>query len=292
MSQQNSELSLFDVWDMENLGKDIPVYDYVPSVDDPTLAKSSSGTLNIQDVIRAIAESDYGFLDRLEPHLKKQFNPYLTLKWLSGIDTSTYISFNSKMLESHIGAWKTQGKKFLTEFIECHNNEVGTNNILKASKYQAGDYDWRIKITATSMDDAMLFLENLNACLETNLTPLPPTNDEDPSLYLMALNTMVNKDFWEMRNDPEMVFRLMCYCSEITGYRNPNRVWRGTKTNQRIVKMRKFANDVFSIKAVDDQELQIMFDTMTTDEVTYYMEMLGIPDKEINSNLKLFEACK
>lgn len=288
----SQELCLFDVWDMQNLGTDVPKYFYDEETDEPAETRRSGDNLNIQDVIKAIAASDYGFLDRLEPHQKKQFNPYLTLKWLSGIDTSTYISFNSKTLESYIGAWKTQGKKFLSEFIECYNNDTGTNNIMKASKYQAGDYDWRIKVTATSMADAMLFLEMLNSVLEANLTPLPTPEEEDPSIYLMALNTLVNKNFWEMRNDPELVFRMMCYCSEFTGYRNPNRVWQGTQSNQRIVKMRKFVADVFGVSDLNDQEIQLVFSNNTTEEVTYYMEMLGLPDNEIKSNLKLFEACK
>lgn len=294
MSQQEAGLSLFDVWDMDNLGTDVPKYYYDESVDDPETTKQRSGeTLNIQDVIKAISESDYGFLDRLEPHLKKQFNPYLTLKWLSGIDsTSAYISFNSKMLESYIGVWKTFGKKFLTDLIECHNNEAGNNNVLKAIKYQAGEYDWRIKITATTMDDAMRFLDSLNMCLDTTLTPLPPSEEDDPTMYLMALNTLVNKNFWDMRNDPDMVFRMMCYCSEFTEYRNPRRVWRGTTTNLKHNKLRKFAHDVFGLEAICDQELQLIFDSISTDELTYFMQMLGIPDNEIKSNLKLFEACK
>lgn len=288
----SQELCLFDVWDMDNLGTDVPKYFYDGTTDEPSEERRSGDNLNIQDVIKAIAESDYQFLERLEPHKRKQFNPYLTLKWLSGIDTSTYISFNSKMLESYIGAWKTQGKKCLTEIIECYNNDTGTNNILKASKYQAGDYDWRIKITATSMADAMQFLDVMNSLLEAKLTPLPNPTEEDPTIYLMALNTLVNKNFWDMRNDPDLVFRMMCYCSEFTGYRNPSRVWQRTQTSQKLTKMRKFVSDVFNITAMPDREIELFFSTNTSDEVTCYMEMLGLPDNEIKSNLKLFEACK
>lgn len=111
------------------------------------------------------------------------------------------------------------------------------------------------------------------------------TVDDDPDLmryYLMSVNLHVNKHFDVIRHHPQLVYLLMNAASPKMG--NMKHTWIPPGKKGKANKRQQLFQKLFPSYNMD--EIEIMAERNSNEEVEKYLQDLGWSDKEIAAALK------
>lgn len=252
--------------------------------------------LDLATLLEHIDIGDYQYFDSLSDDAKSQFQPYTALRWVSSLDDSLLVTFNSKRVESVFGSWKQGGKEALNELVDaCKSNGIKVSSV---SKYEHAKYDWRIKFAVGDTSSANKFIEEMKQFGITGAEIVSLVDTTTAKYHLIMLNEMVNVGFWDMKNHPELIYQLLCSVSEMVGKEKRTHNWlpfpKGLKNvNREIFDIIKKTQPETISTQMNEAEYRILL--LSYDKKTFgtLLEEMGFQPNESKPLLKLFkEECE
>lgn len=265
----------------------------ISSEDEDAVAESNI-KLDINLLLEKIDMAEYGYYETLSDKEKKHFQPYIVLRWLSALDDSVQVTYNAKKVEAIFGKWSGGGKEALNE-LKDEFNSTGQGTCISAAKYEHAKYDWRIKFAVQDRASADAFIATMNEFGIGGSEIVSLVDNLTIKYQLIMLNDMVNKDFWEMKNHPELVYQLMCSVSEMVGPAKRAHNWiphcKGLKNvDKNVFNIIKRTLPPASATQLNEAEYKILLMSYTKDTFQTVLEELGLGESDIKSLLKLFKA--
>lgn len=253
---------------------------------------NSTKVFSIGDVLSKIDNAHYKFYEEMTDDEKKNFTPYTVLRWVSSLDDSMQVTFSSSKVESVFGKWKSGGKEALNELVkELQNENIGCTNV---TKYNHGDYDWRIKFSVKSKSDADLLIDSMKQFGITGSEIISLIDSTTLKYQLIMLNDMINDGFWSMKEHPELVYQLLCAVQDMIGKGDKIHNWlpfpKGLKNvNTELFELiKKTQNSTISTQMNED-EYKILLLSYDKQSFKDLLENMGYQDKELKSIFKMFK---
>lgn len=264
------------------------------SSDDDESISGTSHKLDMNLLLEKIDMADYGYYDTLSDKEKKHFQPYIVLRWISSLDDSVQVTYNAKKVESIFGKWSSGGKDALNELKDEFNN-TNAGVCISTAKYEHAKYDWRIKFAVQDRASADALIENMKEFGITGHEIVSLVDNTTIKYHLIMLNDMVNQNFWEMKNHPELVYQLMCSVSEIIGPQKRAHNWlphcKGLKNvDTDIFEIIKRTQSEYTSVSMNEEEYKILLSGYTKSTFEDLLKDLGLSEQEIKSLLKQFKA--
>lgn len=252
--------------------------------------------LDIGTLLKHIDTADYDFYDSLDDDIKKQFQPYTALRWVSSLDDSMAVTYKAKDVEAVFGKWTAGGKEALNELKE-EINKTKINSCSSVSKYEHAKYDWRIKFSVSSESASKLVIDEMMEMGLTSISVESLVSKETAQYQLLLLNDLVNENFWEMQNHPELVYSLLCATQSVVGQGEMKHNWlpfcKGmSNVNSEILEVMKKQCSELSAAQLNLEEYKILLSSYTDDEFTSLVKDMGNTESEIKSLVKLFKSEK
>lgn len=265
----------------------------ITSEEEDVIAESNI-KLDMNLLLEKIDMADYGYYDTLSDKEKKHFTPYTVLRWVSSLDDSVQVTYNAKKVEAIFGKWSAGGKEALNE-LRDEFNSTGLGTCISTSKYEHAKFDWRIKFAVQDRQSANALIEYMTEFGITGHEIVSLVDSTTIKYHLLMLNDMVNENFWEMKNHPELVYQLMCSVSEMVGAVRQTHNWlpfcKGLKNvNKDLFEIIKRTQSEYVSTQLNEAEYRILllgYDKTTFGEL---LEELGLGESDIKSLLKQFKA--
>ncbi|UYE98709.1 hypothetical protein XbC2_280 [Xanthomonas phage XbC2] len=264
------------------------------SSEDEDSASESNHKLDMNLLLEKIDMADYGYYETLSDKEKKHFQPYIVLRWISSLDDSVQLTYNAKKVEAIFGKWSGGGKEALNE-LKDEFNSTGNGICISTAKYEHAKYDWRIKFAVqdrASADALVLLMKEFGITGHEIISLIDSTTIK---YHLIMLNDMVNSNFWEMKNHPELVYQLMCSVSEMIGPQKRAHNWlahcKGLKNvDKNIFEIIKRTQPESVSVQMNEAEYKILLSSYTKETFEELLKDLGSSEQEIKTLLKLFKA--
>ena len=258
---------------------------------------SSTGTntkLDMNLLLEKIDMADYDYFDTLSDKEKKHFQPYIVLRWVSSLDDSVQVTYNARKVESIFGKWSSGGKDALNE-LKDEFNSTGAGVCISAAKYEHAKYDWRIKFAVQDKASADALIATMQEFGIGGSEIISLIDSTTIKFHLIMLNDMVNKDFWDMKNHPELVYQLMCSVSEMIGPQKRAHNWlphcKGIKNvDKTLFEIIKRTQSEYTAVQLTEAEYKILLSGYTKDTFEELLKDLGSSEQEVKSLLKQFKA--
>jgi hypothetical protein len=258
---------------------------------------SSTGTntkLDMNLLLEKIDMADYDYFDTLSDKEKKHFQPYIVLRWVSSLDDSVQVTYNARKVESIFGKWSSGGKDALNE-LKDEFNSTGAGVCISAAKYEHAKYDWRIKFAVQDKASADALIATMQEFGIGGSEIISLIDSTTIKFHLIMLNDMVNQDFWDMKNHPELVYQLMCSVSEMIGPQKRAHNWlphcKGIKNvDKTLFEIIKRTQSEYTAVQLTEAEYKILLSGYTKDTFEELLKDLGSSEQEVKSLLKQFKA--
>jgi len=258
---------------------------------------SSTGAntkLDMNLLLEKIDMADYDYFDTLSDKEKKHFQPYIVLRWVSSLDDSVQVTYNARKVESIFGKWSSGGKDALNE-LKDEFNSTGAGVCISAAKYEHAKYDWRIKFAVQDRASADALIATMQEFGIGGSEIISLIDSTTIKFHLIMLNDMVNKDFWDMKNHPELVYQLMCSVSEMIGPQKRAHNWlphcKGIKNvDKTLFEIIKRTQSEYTAVQLTEAEYKILLSGYTKDTFEELLKDLGSSEQEVKSLLKQFKA--
>lgn len=258
---------------------------------------SSTGAntkLDMNLLLEKIDMADYDYFDTLSDKEKKHFQPYIVLRWVSSLDDSVQVTYNARKVESIFGKWSSGGKDALNE-LKDEFNSTGAGVCISAAKYEHAKYDWRIKFAVQDKASADALIATMQEFGIGGSEIISLIDSTTIKFHLIMLNDMVNRDFWDMKNHPELVYQLMCSVSEMIGPQKRAHNWlphcKGIKNvDKTLFEIIKRTQSEYTAVQLTEAEYKILLSGYTKDTFEELLKDLGSSEQEVKSLLKQFKA--
>jgi len=258
---------------------------------------SSTGAntkLDMNLLLEKIDMADYDYFDTLSDKEKKHFQPYIVLRWVSSLDDSVQVTYNARKVESIFGKWSSGGKDALNE-LKDEFNSTGAGVCISAAKYEHAKYDWRIKFAVQDKASADALIATMQEFGIGGSEIISLIDSTTIKFHLIMLNDMVNQDFWDMKNHPELVYQLMCSVSEMIGPQKRAHNWlphcKGIKNvDKTLFEIIKRTQSEYTAVQLTEAEYKILLSGYTKDTFEELLKDLGSSEQEVKSLLKQFKA--
>jgi len=258
---------------------------------------SSTGAntkLDMNLLLEKIDMADYDYFDTLSDKEKKHFQPYIVLRWVSSLDDSVQVTYNARKVESIFGKWSSGGKDALNE-LKDEFNSTGAGVCISAAKYEHAKYDWRIKFAVQDRASADALIATMQEFGIGGSEIISLIDSTTIKFHLIMLNDMVNQDFWDMKNHPELVYQLMCSVSEMIGPQKRAHNWlphcKGIKNvDKTLFEIIKRTQSEYTAVQLTEAEYKILLSGYTKDTFEELLKDLGSSEQEVKSLLKQFKA--
>lgn len=263
------------------------------SEEEDAVAESNT-KLDINLLLEKIDMADYGYYDTLSDKEKKHFQPYVVLRWISSLDDSVQVTYNAKKVESVFGKWSNGGKEALNE-LKDEFNSTGAGVCISAAKYEHAKYDWRIKFAVQDRASANAFISTMSEFGVTGSEIVSLIDNLTIKYHLIMLNDLVNQDFWEMKDHPELVYQLMCSVSEMVGPAKRAHNWlphcKGLKNVDRtLFEFIKRTLPESSSTQLNEAEYKIILQSYTKETFEDTLKEFGLSESDVKGLLKQFKA--
>lgn len=264
------------------------------SSEDEELTSESKHKLDMNLLLEKIDMADYGYYETLSDKEKKHFQPYIVLRWISSLDDSVQLTYNAKKVEAIFGKWSGGGKEALNE-LKDEFNSTGEGNCISTSKYEHAKYDWRIKFAVQDRASADALVVMMKEFGITGHEIISLIDNTTIKYHLIMLNELVNSNFWEMKNHPELVYQLMCSVSDMIGPQKRAHNWlphcKGLKNvDKNIFDIIKRTQPETVAIQLNEVEYKILLNSYTKETFEELLKDLGSSDQEIKTLLKSFKA--
>lgn len=274
------------MWDYSNL----PV-----SSEEEEIANESKIKLDMNLLLEKIDMADYSYYETLTDKEKKHFTPYTVLRWMSSLDDSVQLTYSAKKLEGIFGKWKDGGKDALNE-LKDEFNRSGKGTCITVAKYEHAKFDWRIKFAVQDRASADAIVEMLKEFGVTSGQEIVSLIDSDTLKYhLIFLNDFVNQDLWSMKDQPELVYQLMCSVSDMVGAQKQAHNWlpfcKGMKNVDADVYgiIRSTQNTTVATQ-LNEVEYRILLGGYNKQSFKKLLEDMAKTDSEITNLMKKFKS--
>ncbi|SOK58554.1 hypothetical protein [Yersinia phage fHe-Yen9-04] len=252
--------------------------------------------LDMNLLLEKIDMADYGYYDSLSDKEKKHFQPYIVLRWASSLDDSVQVTYTAKKIENVFSKWSAGGKDALNELKDEFNNS-GSGTCISVAKYEHAKYDWRIKFAVKDIESAKSIIEYMKEFGITGHEIISLIDSTTIKNHLIILNEMVNQNFWEMKNHPELVYQLMCSVSEMIGPQKRAHNWishcKGLKNvDKMIFDIIKLTQPETIAVQMNEAEYKILLNSYTKETFEDLIKELGTGESEMKTLLKHFKAEK
>jgi hypothetical protein len=264
------------------------------SSEDEELTSESKHKLDMNLLLEKIDMADYGYYETLSDKEKKHFQPYIVLRWISSLDDSVQLTYNAKKVEAIFGKWSGGGKEALNE-LKDEFNGTGEGNCISTAKYEHAKYDWRIKFAVQDRASADALVVMMKEFGITGHEIISLIDNTTIKYHLIMLNELVNSNFWEMKNHPELVYQLMCSVSDMIGPQKRAHNWlphcKGLKNvDKNIFDIIKRTQPETVAIQLNEVEYKILLNSYTKETFEELLKDLGSSDQEIKTLLKSFKA--
>ena len=264
------------------------------SSEDEESVLDSKTKLDMNLLLEKIDMADYGYYETLSEKEKKHFQPYIVLRWISSLDDSVQVTYNAKKVEAIFGKWSSGGKDALNE-LKDEFNSSSSGVCISIAKYEHAKYDWRIKFAVQDKASADSLISTMNEFGIAGHEIVSLIDSTTIKYHLIMLNDMVNQNFWEMKNHPELVYQLMCSVSEMIGPQKRAHNWlphcKGLKNvDKNIFNIIKLTQSDYTSVNLNEAEYKILLSGYTKDSFEELLKDLGTSEQEIKSLLKQFKA--
>lgn len=262
--------------------------------EDDDITYGTQTKLDINLLLEKIDTAEYGYYDTLSDKEKKNFQPYIVLRWFSSLDDSVQVTYNSKKVESVFNKWSSGGKEALNELKEEFNSS-GSGMCISVSKYEHAKFDWRIKFAVQDISSANSLIESIKEFGITDHEIISLIDSTTIKYHLIMLNDMVNQNFWEMKNHPDLVYQLMCSVSDMVGSRKRTRNWlphcKGLKNvDKAIFEIIKRTQSEYTSVQLNEVEYKILLNSYTKESFEDLLKDLGTSESDIKTLLKHFKS--
>lgn len=262
--------------------------------EDEDSVTGSNTKLDMNLLLEKIDMADYGYFDTLSDKEKKHFQPYIVLRWVSSLDDSVQVTYNAKKVETVFGKWSDGGKDALNE-LKDEFNSTDAGICISTAKYEHAKYDWRIKFAVQDKSSANALISTMQEFGIGGSEIISLIDSTTIKYHLILLNDMVNQDFWEMKNHPELVYQLMCSVSEMIGPQKRAHNWlphcKGLKNvDKNLFEIIKRTQSEYTAAQLSEAEYKILLAGYTKETFSELLQDLGSSEQEIKSLLKLFKA--
>lgn len=250
--------------------------------------------LDMNLLLEKIDMADYSYYETLSEKEKKHFQPYIVLRWISSLDDSIQITYNSKKIEAIFGKWSSGGKDSLNE-LKDEFNLSGLGTCVSVAKYEHAKYDWRIKFAMKDNSSVNSFIDYISEFGISGHEIISLIDSETIKYHLTLLNNMVNVNFWEMKNHPELVYQMMCSVSSIIGAEKRAHNWlphcKGLKNVDKTIFdiIKSTQPDSIAVQ-MNESEYKILLFSYTVSTFNILLEDLGIPESDIKKIIKQFKS--
>lgn len=251
--------------------------------------------LDISEVLEKIDLADYDFYDSLSDKEKKLFTPYTVLRWLSSLDDSVQLTYSAKKLEAVFGKWKDGGKDVLNE-LKDEFNKKKQGQCINVSKYEHAKFDWRIKFAVQDRASANAIIEMLKEFGITSGEEIVSLIDSTTyKYYLVFLNDFVNQDMWSMKDQPELVYQLMCSVSDMIGAKKQTHNWlpfgKGIKNvDAELFDLIRSTQKVTIATQLNEMEYKILLLSYSTTSFKQFLSDMAYPEAEMKALMKKFKS--
>ncbi len=263
------------------------------SSEDEELATEAKIKLDMNLLLEKIDMADYGYYETLSDKEKKHFQPYIVLRWISSLDDSLQVTYSAKKVEAIFGKWSAGGKESLNELRDEFN---ATGNVcVSVAKYEHAKYDWRIKFAVQDRASADALISTMQEFGIGSSEIISLIDSTTIKYHLIMLNDMVNQNFWEMKNHPELVYALMCSVSEMIGAEKRAHNWlphcKGLKNvDKTIFEIIKKTQSEYTATQMNESEYRLLLAGYTKESFEDMLKDLGTSESEIKSTMKLFKS--
>ncbi len=267
----------------------------LPTASEDEESNTSSATkLDMNLLLEKIDMAEYDYYETLSDKEKKHFQPYIVLRWISSLDDSVQVTYTAKKVENIFGKWSSGGKDALNE-LKDEFNSTGAGVCISAAKYEHAKYDWRIKFAVQDRASAEALIETMKEFGITGHEISALIDSTTIKYHLIMLNDMVNQNFWEMKNHPELVYQLMCSVSEMIGPQKRAHNWlphcKGLKNvDKNIFDIIKRTQSEYTAANMNEAEYKILLSGYTKATFEDLLKDLGSSEQEIKTLLKQFKA--
>jgi len=104
---------------------------------------------------------------------------------------------------------------------------------------------------------------------------------------LILTNTLVNVNFWNLREHPELQWRLIALCGSGVKLRHS---WIAMPKRKKISKLAEFMLQWYP--SANNMELDLITNSMTRDDFEQFVKSTGATDQELQEQLEAFDEAK
>lgn len=261
---------------------------------DEDASASSGQKLDMNLLLEKIDMADYDYFDTLSDKEKKHFQPYVVMRWVSSLDDSVQVTYNARNIENTFGKWSSGGKDALNE-LKDEFNSANSGVCISVAKYEHAKFDWRIKFAVQDTASANSLIDSLKEFGITGHEIISLIDSTTIKYHILMLNDMVNVNFWEMKNHPELVYRLMCSVSDLIGPRKRAHNWlphcKGLKNVDRsLFEIIKKTQSEYAATQLNEAEYKILL--LSYDKATFetLLKDMGNSESDTKQLLKQFKS--
>lgn len=250
--------------------------------------------LDISEVLKNIDIGNTKYLKNLPDEEKKQFTPYVVMRFLGSLDDSVQLTYKSKDIENIMGKWTAGAKQVLNEFVD-EFNKTSSGICTNVKKYEHAKYDWRIGFSVQDMSTANALAEQMKEFGVTPIETVSLISASEMKNYLIMLNELVNVGFWDMQSFSEELYEMMCNVSKFTGTGELKRSWLAfakslkNTADEDIVNVIKKTVDPLTSNQINSSEYIIMLKAYDKKSFSTLLKELGTPEEDSKKLLTKFE---
>lgn len=132
------------------------------------------------------------------------------------------------------------------------------------------------------------FYSSLDPALQKQFSPIVamrwfstvPDNSQFKEYAIVMTNEILNIDFWSLKDHPELQWKLMAICGTGKSLRHQ---WIAMPKRKKLSKVKEFMLQWYP--SANDQELNLLTNSMTRDEFESFVKSTGSTDTELRDIL-------
>lgn len=250
--------------------------------------------LDIAEVLKHIDSGDSEWFGTLEPEKQKLFTPYTVQRWVASIDDSSIVTCSSKSIEDVFGKWAKEGKEQITGLSDTFNETYPGMVCSSVQKYEHAKFDWRIKFSMSSVQASKQMKSMLESFGAGSVQIISGDATEYAQDHLMMMNTVVNKNLFDLKDHPELLYRMMCSIAKVLGKPKSTHNWMQFAKNSANVNAKILAvlKDEHGVMDMNEMEYKILLRDITKNDFDAILRGQAFEESDIKALMKVFKTEK
>lgn len=263
------------------------------STDDESTSREEN-KLDIAEVLKHIDSGDSDWFGTLEPEKQKLFTPYTVQRWVASVDDSSIVTCSSKSIEDIFGKWAKEGKEQINGLADSFNETYPGMICSSVQKYEHAKFDWRIKFSMSSVKASTQMKSLLESFGISSVQIISGDSTEYAQDHLMMMNSMVNKSLFDLKDHPELLYRMMCNVAKVLGKPKSTHNWMQFAKNSANVnsKILKVLKDEYEVLDMNEAEYKILLRNLSKNEFDEILRGQAYEETDVKALMKVFKTEK